>query len=58
MMGMVCMPDRGSEASWVILTPGVGTLALGHQWLLTRPRIVFLCSESCRKNPDYEHVYV
>ena len=40
MVGMVGMPNRGSEASWVILTPGVSILARGHQWLHTRPDLV------------------
>ena len=37
MVGTVGMPNRGSEASWVILTPGVSILGRGHQWLHTRP---------------------
>ena len=40
MMGIVGMPNRGSEASWVILTPGVSILARGHQGLHTRPDLV------------------
>ena len=40
MMGIVGMPNRGSEASWVILTPGVSILARGHQWLHTRTSMV------------------
>ena len=40
MMGTVGMPNRGSEASWVILTPGVSILARGHQWLHTRTSMV------------------
>ena len=39
-VGMVGMPNRGSEASWVILTPGVSILARGHQGLHTRPDLV------------------
>ena len=46
MVGTVGMPNRGSEASWVILTPGVSIVARGHQCLHTRTSMVSFWTRS------------